>query len=160
MVKEVGMGPTVPHRTLVVANRTAATMELKAEIGRRARQRPTRFTLLVPNIASRKHDDWTLERAAALLREDAGGRVEALAGGEDPFDAIRQAVDTGRFDDVVISTLPQRRSAWLRRDLPRRVARLGLPVTVITQAQRHIRAEDNALGGLDDTRDIRLPPYA
>ncbi len=126
------MAEPAPRRTLIVANRTASTMALKEEIRRRARERPTRFSLLVPNVRSRRHDDWTLERAAELLARDAGGPVEGIPGGEDPFEAVKRAVESGDFDDVVISTLPRRTSEWLRSDLPRRVQRLGLPVTVIT----------------------------
>ena len=36
------------------------------------------------------------------------------------------------YDEVVISTLPRGRSRWLHRSLPRKVARLGVPVSVVT----------------------------
>ncbi len=133
MSNPVDRAELAPRRTLIVANRCANTMLLKAEIRRRARERPTRFSLLVPNIASRRHDDdWTLERATELLARDAGGPVDCLPGVEDPQDAVRQALAEGDFDDVIISTRPRRTSEWLRRDLPHGVRRLGVPVTVVT----------------------------
>ncbi len=124
-----------PHRTLVVANRTASTPVLLQEVERRARERPTTFALLIPDVESRHHADWTLERAIALLERAAHGRVEGLIGGADPFESIRDVLAEDRFDDVLISTLPRRRSEWLRRDLPHRVERLGLPVTVISEKE-------------------------
>jgi hypothetical protein len=126
------MEPTTARRTLIVANRTAATPQLLNEVERRARERPTKFSLLIPNVGSKKDADWTLERAGALLERAAGAPVERLLGGADPFDSVKRALDEGQFDEVLISTLPKRTSEWLRRDLPRRVGQLGVPVTVIT----------------------------
>jgi hypothetical protein len=126
------------HRTLVVANRTAQTPVLLQEITRRAEARPTAFTLLVPDTAGDRVD-WTLEEALKALRIAARGlykqlepHVDGLTGGDDPFEAIRGALETMAFDDVLISTLPAGRSEWLRRKLPERIAQLGVPVMTIT----------------------------
>jgi len=128
-----------PRRVLIVANRTSATPALLEQVRRRARSSPHQFTLLVPDAADRKSADWTLESALPLLTRSAGGPVDGLTGGEeDPFETIRRAVADGNYDEIVISTLPRRVSKWLRRDLPRRVQALGLPVTVLTQEKDFI----------------------
>jgi hypothetical protein len=136
------MDPASPRRTLVVANRTATTPLLLQEIERRAAERPTAFALLIPNVTSRKAADWTLESALEVLRRAARGpegmrpaRVDGLVGGKDAFESIQKALAEGAYDDVIISTLPKRTSEWLRRDLPRRVEKLNLPVMVITEPE-------------------------
>lgn len=134
------MDPPGPRRTLIVANRTATTPLLLEEVERRAAERPTAFALLIPDVSSRKAADWTLEVAVEAIRRAARGphgtrtaQVDGLVGGPDAFASIERALAEGSYEDVIISTLPKRRSQWLRRDLPRRVERLGIPVTVISQ---------------------------
>ncbi len=125
------------------------------EIERRAGERPTEFVLLMPDVSSRKAADWTLHETLAAIRRAVRGptghraaEVRGLFGGPEPFDSIKQTVTDANFDDVIISTLPKRRSEFLRRDLPRRVEGLGLPVTVITQpAPKRIGLEEIGFGG-------------
>jgi hypothetical protein len=128
------------RRVLVVANRTAATADLLGAVKRYAGEQPSAFALLIPDAARSEHTDWTLELALPLLRRAAGGPVQGLTGtAGDPFDAIRTVLAEERYDRVIISTLPRRVSKWLRRDLPKRVEALGVPVEVITAAGREPR---------------------
>jgi len=126
------------RRILVVAHRTAATPRVVEEVRRRAASAPCEFTLLVPRAywdPDTEESAITLELAIPLLEEAAGGRVEGLIGPNDPFAAVQQALAAGHYDEVIISTLPTRVSRWLHLDLPARVERLGLPVTVLTAAK-------------------------
>ena len=133
---------------LVVANRTAATPALVNAVRERAGQGPCRFTLLVPAVAHGMHravdpEDQprdeaqaTLELALPILEEAAGDSVEGLIGVSEPLAAVEDAVNTGEFDEIILSTLPSHVSRWLRLDLPRKVAGLGLPVTTVTAKGR------------------------
>jgi hypothetical protein len=93
-------------RVLIVAHRTAATPPLLAAVRERAAQGPCEFTLLVP----RPYWDADTEESALTLE---------LA-----------------LDEIIVSTLPTHVSHWLRMDLPTRVRRLGVPVTVVTASRR------------------------
>jgi hypothetical protein len=124
-----------PRSVLIVAHRTAATPALLDQVRRRTAEGRCHFTLLVPRPlwdADTEESAITLELAIPLLEEAAGGRVEALLGESDPFHAVAGVLASGRYDEVIISTLPARVSHWLHIDLPARVRHLGFPVTVVT----------------------------
>ena len=125
-----------PRRILVVAHRTAGTPLLLNEVRRRAGEGFT-FDLLVPDLQEGEDPEATVQLALPLLEEAAGGRVEAMTErGTDPWGAVRRAVDNGKYEEVIISTLPLGVSRWLERDLPSRARKLNLPVTVVTAASR------------------------
>ena len=139
-----------PQRTthvLIVANRTASTPRLLDVVRRRGETSPCEFTLLIPDVTDRKTADWTLETAQRLLQPATRGRVEGLVGGPEPFESVKAAVRGGNFDEIIISTLPTGMSKWLRRDLPRRVQSLGVPVTVVTAERERMRDNVSNFGG-------------
>ena len=73
----------------------------------------------------------TLELAIPLLEEAADAPVRSVIGPADAMLAVERTLVHEHFDEVMISTLPERVSHWLRRDLPTRIERLGVPVTVV-----------------------------
>lgn len=135
-------------RILVVANKPAATPALIEAVRERAARGPARFTLLVPNTAHGLHKlvdpedqaateaQTTIELALPLLEEAAGGPVDSMIGVAEPLAAIQDAINLHGFDELIISTLPQRVSKWLKLDLPSKAAGLGLPVTTVIASSR------------------------
>lgn len=131
------MSASSPRRLLVVANRTAATPTLLDTVRRKAAGGTTKVTLLVPAFPTvfdpeALESRHTIELAIPLLEEATGTTVDGIVGDPDPFAAVQQALKDTPYDEIIISTLPARVSRWLKRDLPQRVERLGVPVTVVT----------------------------
>ena len=116
-------------RVLVVANRTASTPVLLAEVSARARAGASVTVLIPPEKAD--DPDWTQEEAARLVGDAADQEVECLNPGSDPLDTIHAAVDKGEFDEIVVCAKPEHLARWVHHDLPHRLEHLGLPVCVI-----------------------------
>ena len=73
-----------------------------------------------------------LDTALQRLQE-AGAAADGTVGDPDPMKAIENAVAQGRFDEIILSTLPPGLSRWLALDLPHRLRRkIKVPLTVIT----------------------------
>jgi len=130
------MESSAPARVLVVAHKTAATPALLDAVRERAARGPATFTLLVPNAAHGLHAlvdqaRKTIELAVPLLEEAADDEVPAIIGTSDAMLAVERVLVHEHFDEVIVSTLPERVSHWLKRDLPTRIERLGMPVTVV-----------------------------
>lgn len=124
---------------LIVAYRTAATPRLLEAVRERARRGPCAFTLLVPKPywdPDTEESAAVLELAIPLLEGASGAHVGGIIGDSDPVLAVRSALEHGRFDEVIVSTLPAHVSRWLHLDLPHRLEQLGLPVSVITAERR------------------------
>ncbi len=125
-------------RILIVAQRTAATPRLLDAVAERAAREPCKFTLLVPRPywdPDTEEAAIALELAIPLLDIAAGSHVHGIVGATDPFEAVRQTLEGEKFDEVIVSTLPARVSRWLHLDLGHRIAKLGVPVTVVTAEQ-------------------------
>ena len=125
-------------RILIVAHRTAATPKLLDAVAERAARGPCTFTLLVPRPywdPDTEEAAVTLELAIPLLEAAAGSHVHGIVGATDPYEAVRETLEREPYDEVIVSTLPQRVSRWLHLDLAHRIARLGVPVSVVTAEQ-------------------------
>ena len=118
------------RRILVVANETVVSPQLLDRIRERARQGPASFLLVAPqsdSVASIEADR-RLRRALSALRVE-GIEAHGQVVDPDPFTAATNAVHDERIDEIIVSTFPQARSGWLRRDLIERLkTETGLPV--------------------------------
>jgi hypothetical protein len=160
-----------PKRILVVANETVAGRPLIDAVRKHAEEahaqnKPFQVTVVCPqNVPKHGYviDDTSVRAAAenrlkltlAALREvgiEAAGEIMD----EDPYGATMDAIAEFGADEVIISTHPETRSGWLRRDLIDRVRDdSGLPVEHVVvdldadraEATRTLVVANQTMGG-------------
>ncbi|MDO8365034.1 MAG: hypothetical protein Q7V88_19245 [Actinomycetota bacterium] len=141
---------------LIVANRSMGGRKLERHLHQLlAEHGDAQFHLVVPERGVEAYEfSWAAgfgmpvglsERIEDAMR-DTGERLEQVLerlrkggltitgelGPAPPMAAIATALDRQPYDEIVISTLPDTFSRWLRMDLPRRVTRkFHLPVTTV-----------------------------
>jgi hypothetical protein len=124
---------------LVVANETVGGTALIDAVKRRAEGGEVKVTVICPqndprggwviyDDAARGAADNRLQTTLAQLRE-VGIQADGEIMDPDPYAATMDAIDAFKPDEVVISTHPETRSGWMRKDLPSRIEEdSGLPV--------------------------------
>src|SRR5262245_36791443 len=118
-------------RTLVVANETVASQPLLEALKRKASEERRRFIVISPQSGANHESGDPHERLAQTLERMEEAGLDAVGQGEhhDPYTATQNALQCYAPDDIVISTFPETRSGWMRRDLIGRVeASTGKPV--------------------------------
>jgi hypothetical protein len=116
---------------LVVANETLGGKTLIDAVRTRAAQGDVRFVLCVPQTRPRSglvvYDDAVFDAAQArvdlaleFVRAEHMQAIGEVAD-PDPYTATMDAVHEYRPSEIIISTYPETRSGWLRRDLIDRV---------------------------------------
>jgi hypothetical protein len=124
---------------LVVANETIGGRPLVDAVRAKAAEEETRFVLCVPQTRPRAgyviYDDAVFDAAQARVELAVGfvrgEGIDAVGevGDADPYAAAMDAVREYEPDSIIISTYPESRSGWLRRDLIERLQQAsGLPV--------------------------------
>ena len=125
-------------RTLVVANQTIRGQSLLDLLKRKADEDRHSFIVITPQ--SGEDPDAAPRRLASTLERLMDAKLEAVGQvmDPDPYTAIQNALQYYSIDEIVISTLPETRSGWLRNDLIERVrASTDRPVEhVIVEPER------------------------
>jgi biopolymer transport protein ExbD len=120
-----------PTRLLVVANETVVGKPLIDAVRARAEKGPVEVHVICPQNMPRagwvQYADegrWAAENRlkATLARlNEAGIQATGELMDPDPYTAIMDALGQADYDEIIISTHPETRSGWLRRDLVERV---------------------------------------
>lgn len=149
---------------LVIANETVAGRSLIEAIERRRKDGPVRVTVITPVNQPREgyvvYEDTRraaagrrLDKTLEMLR-DAGIPAHGLVVDADPVSAVRDAIAQLEPDAIVVSTHPESKSGWLRRDVVERirVAAGQIPVEhVVADMEREEGGQANVLVVANET---------
>jgi hypothetical protein len=108
--------------TLVVATKTVAAPDLVDRLKERAAAQPHRYTIVCPRAEGGSESEIVRDLAstlAALYRADVDATGQPMS--PDPFQAVKNAIEHYRIDEVLISTFAGEGSRWLEEDLIGRV---------------------------------------
>jgi hypothetical protein len=117
---------------LVVATKTVNSPDLVARLKERAAARPHRFTIICPRTEE-VPEEQVIRDLSSTLSELYRSEIDATGlpvSAADPFDAVRNAIEHHRVDEILISTFAGEQSRWLQSDLIGRVREItDKPVT-------------------------------
>jgi hypothetical protein len=104
--------------TLVVATRTISSPDLIGRLKARAAETPHRYTIICPRSGDISREQ-ICDRLASALAELYRAEIDATGQpmSPKPFEAIVNAIDHYRIDDILISTLAGQQSKWLEEGL-------------------------------------------
>jgi phosphopantetheine adenylyltransferase len=120
---------------LVVANETLVGDELVAAVKRHAEDGPIRVVVVAPvtqpregyvvyRDSRRAAAGRRLDRTLAALRE---ARIPAHGGvfDDDPLTAVKDVLASEEIDEIIVSTHPETKSGWLRKNLVEEIQKVA-----------------------------------
>jgi hypothetical protein len=137
---------------LVVANETLVGTELVDVLRTRAESGPIRVAVVAPVSPPRQgyvvYEDSRraaagrrLDRTLAALRE-AGIPAHGGVFDDEPIAAVKDILASEEIDEIVVSTHPETKSGWLRKDLVSEIRRVAAPRPV-----EHVVADEASRKG-------------
>jgi hypothetical protein len=131
IVVDMSRDPAGESNVLVLANETVLGRPLLDKVRERHARGPASFLILSPQAEAHTSYDEAEKRLRLALGELRGAGIDAhgQVAHPDPFAAAMEALRDERIDEIIVSTFPNERSGWLRRDLVGRLRReAGVPV--------------------------------
>src|SRR6187402_570868 len=143
-----------PASVLVIANETLVGGELVAAVERRAAKGPIRVAVVAPvsqpregyvvyRDSRRSAAGRRLERTLTALRE-AGIPAHGGVFEDEPLAAVKDVLAAEEVDEIIVSTHPETKSGWLRKNLVEEIRRAAGDRPV-----EHVVADANARTGVN-----------